>query len=145
MKKTVLFGSFLLSTAVCLSAGYSLAEGYFGAKFMSAKEAKSKWGSAPFDAKSFKKSSEKIKGAMATEALEKKTLVGQDMLKVRELMGDPDSYFFSDTIYAYQITENVKPGEETWQLVFLPDPELKLVKDVKIHKKCCYKTPDWAK
>lgn len=145
MKNVSLAFCTLLGTALLLLAGRSFAEDFFGAKFMTQKEAKSKWGSTFFDAKVFKKSSEKEKGAMAAQVIEKRIFVDQDMLKVREQMGDPDSYFFSDTIYAYIITSSAKPGQESWQLVFIPDQDLKKVMDVKIHKKCCYETPEWAK
>lgn len=144
MKNMILALGALLCISLLL-AGHSFAEEFFGAKFMTQKEARNKWGSAPFSAKNFKKSSEKEKGAMAAQAVEGKFFVGQDMLKVREQMGDPDSYFFSDTIYAYMITSNVKPKQESWQLVFIPDEDLKKVADVRIHKKCCYETPEWAK
>lgn len=145
MKNMILALGAFFCISLLLFAGHSFAEEFFGAKFMSLKEAKTKWGSTSFNAKNFKKSSEKEKGAMATQAVEEKVFVGQDMLKVREQMGDPDSYFFSDTIYAYMITSNVKPKQESWQLVFIPDEDLKKVKDVKIHKKCCYEKPEWAK
>ena len=34
------------------------------------------------------------------------------------------------------------PGEkkENWHLIFIPDEKLETVKEVKIHKKCCYQT-----
>lgn len=145
MKNVVLVLGAFLGISLLLFTGHSFAEEFFGAKFMSPKEAKTKWGSASFDAKNFKSSSENEKGAMASLAVERKAFIGQDMLKIREQVGEPDSYFFSDTIYAYMITSNVKPKQESWQLVFIPDEDLKKVKDVKIHKKCCYKTPEWAK
>jgi len=145
MKNMTLTLGVLLCISLLLWTGRSFAEEFFGAKFMTQKEAKNKWGSAPFSAKNFKKSSEKEKGAMAAHAVDGKSFAGQDMLKVREQMGDPDSYFFSDTIYAYMITSNAKPKQESWQLVFIPDENLKKVADVKIHKKCCYEVPEWAK
>lgn len=116
------------------------ANSYFASEFMGVSDAKKKWGVSDFKPKEFKTSSEKIKGAMATNAIEKQVYVGQDMLNVRKDMGTPDSYFFSDTIYAYKITEPDK-DKESWHLVFIPDREIKKVKEVKIHKKCCYKLP----
>lgn len=41
---------------------------------------------------------------MAVGLLEKKVYVNGLMSKVRAEIGAPDSYFFSDTIYAYEIT-----------------------------------------
>ena len=145
MKTVKLILGICSSVLVVGFAFISGAEDFVGAQFMPQKEAKKKWGTVAFDAKSFKKSSEKTKGAMAAQAIEKGAFVGHDMLKVRDQMGDPDSYFFSDTIYAYMITSPAKPGQEAWQLVFIPDEKLEKVADVKIHKKCCYETPAWAK
>ena len=87
----------------------SLAEKFYAAKFMNASEAKQKWGVLTPNAVKFKKSSEKEKGAMSANVIDRKLFVGQDMLSIREQFGDPDSYFFSDTIYAYMISANVKP------------------------------------
>lgn len=123
----------------------SRAEDYFAATYMSSSDAAKKWGSEAFNAKTFKSSSEKSKGAMVVHLLQKKLLVGSDMSSVRRDLGDPDSYFFSDTIYAYMITSDVKPKQESWELVFIPDANLKKVADIKIHKKCCYEVPDEAK
>ncbi|MBX3022857.1 MAG: hypothetical protein KF799_14375 [Bdellovibrionales bacterium] len=136
----------LLFTAALISITTSFAtEQFFGAKFLDTPTAIKKWGSLPFNAKKFKAAAEKERGAMAVGAITSGALKGQDMLKVREQMGDPNSYFFSDTLYAYMISESQKTGQETWHLVLIPDADLKKVADVKIHKKCCYKTPDWAK
>jgi hypothetical protein len=44
--------------------------------------------------------------------------------------------------------ERVSPAARPvvlWQLVFIPDKNLRKVMDVKIHKKCCYETPEWVK
>lgn len=75
---------------------------------------------------------------MATDAIKRNVYVGTDMLAVRKIMGTPNSYFFSDTIYAYKITEPAA-NKESWQLVFVPDDKLEKVKEVRIRKKCCYK------
>lgn len=77
---------------------------------------------------------------MATDAIKRNVYVGTDMLEVRKVMGSPNSYFFSDTIYAYKITEPAA-NRESWQLIFVPDEKLEKVKEVKIRKKCCYKSP----
>jgi len=67
------------------------------------------------------------------------------MLTVREALGVPDGYFFSDTILAYQIQKYSSNKKESWQLIFVPDETGLKVKEVKIHKKCCYKEPEWIK
>jgi hypothetical protein len=63
------------------------------------------------------------------------------MKLVRQELGEPDSYFFSDTIYAYKIMTFPGENKENWHLVFIRDEKLENVKEVKIHKKCCYKLP----
>ena len=107
--------------------------------FLSTKQAKKKWGVASFKAAEFIKSSELEKGAMSVGLLEKKLYLNELMSKVRSDFGTPDSYFFSDTIYAYEITPP-EENKEQWQLVFIPDDNLEKVKEIKIHKKCCYKS-----
>jgi hypothetical protein len=52
----------------------------------------------------------------------------------RAPFGRPDSYFFSDTIMAYEITPP-EENKEQWQIIFVPDQNLERVKDVKIRKK----------
>ena len=107
--------------------------------FLSVKEAKKKWGTSAFKATDFTKSNELTKGAMAVGLLEKKIYLNALMSKVRSDLGTPDSYFFSDTIYAYEITPP-EENKEQWQLIFIPDDKLEKVKEIKIHKKCCYKS-----
>ena len=131
---------FSLTVVIFLSATYALSgTSYLNGTFLSLKEAKSKWGSLEFKAADFVKSNERQKGSMAVNLLEKKPYVGGLMSKVREEIGAPDSYFFSDTIYAYEITPP-EENREQWQLVFIPDDKLEKVKEIKIHKKCCYKS-----
>lgn len=113
---------------------------FWGSDFLTVKEAQKKWGISTFNPEKFKSASEKIRGAMATDAISKQVFVGTDMLSVRKNMGTPNSYFFSDTIYAYKITEPAN-NKESWQLIFIPDTKLEKVKEVKIRKKCCYKSP----
>jgi len=93
-----------------------------------------------FVAKKFKNSQEKTKQSMAVDVVKRRLFVGTEMLSVRKNIGTPDSYFFSDTIYAYKITEPAE-NKESWQLIFIPDEKLEKVKEVKIRKKCCYKLP----
>lgn len=132
--KTFLF-IFALTTAVS-----AFADSFFGATFMTQQEAQKKWGTKKFDPAKFKSASTSEKGAMATDVIKTKSYVGKDMLVVRKELGTPDSYFFSDTIFAYKITPS-KANVESWQLVFIPDENLIKVKEVRIHKKCCYANP----
>ncbi len=138
---------FLITILAISTAGYVLAKQseFFGATFISATDAKTKWGAKDFNPANFKNSSDIEKSAMATDAIQKNVFVNQKMSLVREKMGDPDSYFFSDTIYAYKITRQKSVKDEAWHLVFIPDKELEKVAEVKVHKKCCYPTPPWAR
>jgi len=76
---------------------------------------------------------------MAEEIIKNNRFVGKSRKLVRDELGDPDSYFFSDTIYAYKIMPYPGENREIWQFVFIPDERLEKIKEVKIHKKCCYK------
>ena len=134
------FKIFPLIVAMFLSSTYALSgASYLNGAFLSLKEAKNKWGSLEFKASEFIKSNERQKGSMAVNLLEKKSYVNGLMSKVRAEIGAPDSYFFSDTIYAYEITPP-EENKEQWQLIFIPDDKLEKVKEIKIHKKCCYKS-----
>ena len=134
LKITVMLVIIFLSTAYALSGTT-----YLNETFLSLKESKKKWGSLNFNSSNFIKLNESEKGAMAVNLLEKKYYINEPMSKVRLQMGSPDSYFFSDTIFAYEITPP-EENKEQWQLVFIPDDKLEKVKEVKIRKKCCYKS-----
>lgn len=125
----------VILSATCALSGTS----YLNGTFLSLKEAKKKWGTLEFKASEFIKSNERQKGSMAVNLLEKKSYVNGLMSTVRAEIGAPDSYFFSDTIYAYEIS-SPEENKEQWQLVFVPDDKLEKVKEIKIHKKCCYKS-----
>ncbi len=120
-------------------------EEYFQAKFISLSDAEKKWGNTKFDLIRFKTASAAQRAPMAVDIVKRRLYVGLDRKKVRDELGEPTGYFFSDTIYAYQIEEYSESKKEAWQLVFIPDEDLRKVADVKIHKKCCYETPEWAK
>lgn len=130
-----------ISLIIVLLISYmTYGDSYLFGTYLSIKEAKKKWSSIEFNASEFTKSSEQKKGAMSVNLIEKKIYKNKPMSVVRAEMGDPDSYFFSDTIYAYEITPP-EEGKEQWQLIFIPDDKLEKVKEIKIHKKCCYKSP----
>jgi len=78
---------------------------------------------------------------MTVDIVKRNLYVGKSMKLVRQELGDPDSYFFSDTIYAYKLMPFPGAEKENWHLVFIPDEKLEKVKEVKIHKKCCYQSP----
>ncbi|PWU17837.1 MAG: hypothetical protein C5B49_08190 [Bdellovibrio sp.] len=114
---------------------------YFKSVFMDPVPAEKKWGSVALDKNIFHSGDLNQRAAMAVDVLKRNLYVGKEMKLVRQELGDPDSYFFSDTIYAYKIMPFPGDGKENWHLVFIPDENLEKVKEVKIHKKCCYKSP----
>ena len=114
---------------------------YYAAEFIEIKRAEKKWGVKPLNKKLFRNGDPKQRASMAVDIFKNQTYVGKNMLLVRQELGDPDSYFFSDTIYAYKIMPFPGKDKENWHLVFIPDDDLKKVKEVKIHKKCCYPSP----
>lgn len=124
---------FLISTSLV-----SQTSEYLRGDFLSVEKAKKKWGNQKFDPIKFKSSGFKEKAAMAADATQRQVWVGKDPVLLRAEMGEPDGYFFSDTILAYQIEPYSDSHKEAWQLVFIPDKQNKLIDQVKIHKKCCY-------
>lgn len=138
-KKIILI---VLLCAVAFTAAFnSLAEDFFQAEFMNSNTAEKTWGLQDLDKKAFRSGDLKKRAPMAVAIVKNKIFVGQSMKLVRRELGDPDSYFFSDTIYAYKIIPFPGRDKENWHLVFIPDERLENVKEVKIHKKCCYKLP----
>ena len=114
---------------------------FFGAQFLSASEAQQKWKVVPLDKEKFRSGKIENRAGMAVQILKESKYVGEPMLKVKSDLGRPDSYFFSDTIFAYKIMKFPGKDIEEWHLVFIPDEKLEKVKEVKIHKKCCYESP----
>lgn len=138
MKKIALvIGSlfFILFSVFCL------ADTFFQAEFMKPAEAEKKWGVKLLNKDLFRTGDHNKRAWMAVDVVKKNIYVGKPMKLVRQELGEPDSYFFSDTIYAYKIMPFPGENKENWHLVFIPDENLENVKEVKIHKKCCYKLP----
>lgn len=126
---------------IVATSGLFAAKQYFGADFMDLKTAKKKWGVKTFESSQFKSKNYSARAPMAVDIVQRSLFVGKGRDTIRQELGDPDSYFFSDTIYAYKIMEFPGANQENWHLVFIPDENLEKVKEVKIHKKCCYKKP----
>lgn len=139
MKKIIKIVSTIL--ILTISVVYFCWAKYYAAEFMSLKEADKKWGVKKLEKKLFREGDLTKRASMAVYIVTQKMYVGKDMLLVRKELGDPDSYFFSDTIYAYKIMPFPGENKENWHLVFIPDDKLEKVKEVKIHKKCCHKSP----
>jgi hypothetical protein len=123
----------LIFTLICI---FGYAASMLGETYLSLKQAEKKWGIVSFDPKTFKTQSEIKKGAMAVDLVKSKKYIKSFLRDVAKEMGDPDSYFFSDTIMAYEITPP-EENKEQWHIIFIPDQNLERVKDVKIRKKCC--------
>lgn len=132
------FYSCLLFTVLPLS---SLADTFFQSEFMKPSQAEKKWGIKSLDKDFFRKGDHSKREAMAVDIVKNNLYVGKPMKLVRQELGAPDSYFFSDTIYAYKIMPFPGENKEMWHLIFIPDEKLENVKEVKIHKKCCYLLP----
>jgi hypothetical protein len=126
----------IISLIFTLNCIFGYAASMLGETYLSLKQAEKKWGIVSFDPKTFKTQSEIKKGAMAVDLVKSKKYIKSYLKDVAKEMGDPDSYFFSDTIMAYEITPP-EENKEQWHIIFIPDQNLERVKDVKIRKKCC--------
>lgn len=138
MKKMFFFG---LGSLVALASAFAFASSFFQEEFLSPPKAEAKWGVKALDRESFRLAGHAGRAAMAVDIVKRNLYVGKPMTLVRQELGPPDSYFFSDTIFAYKIMPFPGTDKENWHLVFMPDQKLEKVKEVKIHKKCCYKRP----
>jgi hypothetical protein len=137
MKKLM---SLLATISIVIFFGFvAYASSYFAADFMNISDAEKKWGVLTFNSEQFKAGDLSKRAPMAVDIVKRSLYVGKNRKDVRRELGDPDSYFFSDTIYAYKIMPFPGENKEIWHLVFIPDDKLEKVKEVKIHKKCCYK------
>lgn len=136
MKNVIKVISILLLFTLSLAgvAAYS----YLEQKTLSASEVKSKWGDQKADIKKFKDSSYEVKAKMSYSIMTDKTLIGKSYEEIRELFGENDGYYFSDTIPTYIVQRGKNKTEETWQLVFRMDNKYN-VKEIFMHKNCCDK------
>jgi len=130
---------FSVLSTIFLVGFLTYASSYLAADFMSASDAEKKWGLLPLKTEQFKAGDLSKRAPMAVDIVKRSLYVGKSRKDVRRELGDPDSYYFSDTIYAYKIMPFPGENKENWHLVFIPDDKLEKVKEVKIHKKCCYK------
>ena len=136
MKKIFQVTFMLILSALFLVgiAAYS----YMGQRQMPASEVKSRWGDQKADLKKFKDAPYEIKASMAYSIMTDKSLIGKSYEEIRELFGENDGYYFSDTIPTYIIQRGKKNTDETWQLVFRLDNNYN-VKEIFMHKNCCDK------
>lgn len=127
----VIFAALVASTVM-------YAQSFWGGKTMSGKEAKSRWGSEKYDAKKFKEGTYAEKSKMAYSIMSDKTLVNKSYEEIREMFGENDGFYFTDTYPTYIIQRGKNHSEETWQLVFRMNNQFK-VRDILMHKNCCEK------
>jgi hypothetical protein len=104
--------------------------------YMSAEQAKNKFGEKTFSPDKFKAADRKLRGEMAADLILKKIFIGKPLKSAIELLGPPDGYFENDGIPAYLISSDLNK-KDTWQLIFLPDKDWKKIDEIKIHKNCC--------
>ncbi len=131
--------SFVIPILILLVGVGAYASSYFAADFMSIADAVKKWGELALNTEQFRAGDLSKRAPMAVDIVKRSLYVGRSRIDVRRELGDPDSYFFSDTIYAYKIMPFPGENKENWHLVFIPDDKLEKVKEVKIHKKCCHR------
>jgi hypothetical protein len=134
--KKLIKSVFFVSIIIC-----GIAAAFYQSTYMTASQAEKKWGVTSLNKDIFRSGDLNKRAAMAVDIVKKNLYVGQDMNLVRKELGDPDSYFFSATIYAYEIMPFPGAEKENWHLVFVPDKNLEKVQEVKIRKKCCYVFP----
>ena len=142
--KKVLLGAAL--TAAFLFAGYvaaKLIKDYIRpVEFMSLKKVCRRWGEQPLDEAKFKASGEdrSLRAKMTCSLLKnQKKYIGADSYKIREILGPPSGYFFSEAYTTYLINRAGEMGkEDVWQILFLIDRDQKISKIV-VHKNCCYR------
>lgn len=133
--KNVLIGLFVVA------AGYgtwSVAQILPRETFLSSRDAKMKWGQAPFDAARFKEGGPQQRAKMAFAMLENsKPFVGKTVPELREMLGEQTGYYRRDMFPAYLIEEGKVQGDESWQILFLLGDQYR-VREVRLHKNCCY-------
>lgn len=106
--------------------------------FMPLSEARNRWTISAFNPAKFKAGGVKERATMAVSIISNHQMIGKTSDEVRSVLGDSSGFFWSDYIPAYLIEQGWDKGNDSWQLVFLLDPQGK-VNEVRIHKNCCPK------
>ena len=99
-------------------------------------EVKSRFGSAEFSAKEFKRGDESVRARMAYALMKDKTLIGKSTEQIWELLGESDGHYFSEAYPAYLIHRARDEKDDSWQIVFLIDNDRR-IKQVIVHRNCC--------
>lgn len=126
----------LVGIVAIVSISVSIAKNALVGEKLSSAQAEKRWGGISFRPDVFKSGSVQTRASMAADIVKRKSFLGVSVEEVEKALGKHDAYFKNDFIPAYALNEGWKTGEDTWQLVFLPDRELKIV-DVFINKNCC--------
>lgn len=126
---------FLSLTLVAVS--YVFAQHFWRGELMSLKKVEKKWGQSEFSAERFKTAPPSEKAKMAYSLIKSKKYIAKSVIDIRQDLGDPDGYYFSDIYPAYIITDSQKKGDDVWQIVFLLDKN-RTISEVVVHKNCCY-------
>lgn len=128
----------LFLSLVLITMSYAFAQHFWRGELMPLKKVEEKWGQAEFFAEKFKLASPVEKAKMAYSLIKNKKYIGKSVLEIRQELGDPDGYYFSDIYPAYIITDSPNKGDDVWQIVFLLDKNKK-ISEVVVHKNCCAK------
>lgn len=105
-------------------------------KTLTSSEVKQRWGDINFDEQNFKKGDQSTRAKMAYSLMTSEKMNGLTISEIRNRLGDFDGHYFSESYPTYLIQTAKKPGDESWQIVFLIDKERK-TKEVIVHKNCC--------
>lgn len=127
----------VVSLLLCGFAPVGVAKHFWFGKTMTPIQAEHRWGKGTFSAEVFKKSSPDGRAKIAASLLrQKKQWIGKSLSGIKEVLGEESGHYFTDWIPTYLIEIGKNDGDETWQIVFVPDNEYK-VKDIIIHRNCC--------
>lgn len=97
-----------------------------------------RWGKQKFTISSFVDGSLEQRAAMAADLTKNpKLFVGKNALEIKALLGPFSGHYFNESYPTYLIQRGTDAKPESWQLVFLIDRHSK-VKDIIVHKNCCY-------
>ena len=113
-----------------------LAKEFLKRDYMNLSDADKRWGHSQFDPEKFKAGNTKTKSTMVVSLIKGKTMLGKPLSEIRTILGDYTGHLWNDDIPAYVIEEGWRTRQDTWQIVFLPDANRKVV-EIKIHKNCC--------
>jgi hypothetical protein len=111
---------------LCLPAFADLMEN----QFLSYRDASEIWTLEPFTPAKFKAAKPDDRGNMALDILNHDVFTGKKLVEVKKILGNPDGHYDGRNVLAYQLGSDDK---NTYQLVFLPDYQGKVVENIKIY------------